>query len=675
LVKAIAVQAANQPALLATEGVKGVGVGVSGGNYGLLVLVDTTNNAAQLPPSLDGLPVKTMAVGTVHIIQCGANNPQAAFSLPVPLGVSGGNAILLPEGTLTCCLSGTIGFKVRDTSGTIGWISNDHVVGHGIDGCPNSAPIGTPEYEPGPIDNNCQPAQNIGTLARTVPINFSGGDNLVDCGLVQSSELDVSGDILNIGPQVNNVAPAFVGQVVRKNGRTSGCTEGTIAAVNVTINVDYNESAPCVTTCGIATFTNQVMYSPTPPSTSMSEPGDSGSPVVDALNNAVALNFATDNLGDGFGNPIGAVLSALNVNLASMASSQVVTRTSRFWFTHGFNLTDTNCVTLLKAIQANGSIMNLGFLTLPTADRNADDVVDAYDTLIEALSFYWRSSGVTGEPGGSQAAKLGGSSLCRVRKQLAVELIAATANAALLGTFPGNATYVNGGVTTNFPSDLISQAQTAAAGYDPVAIQTMTALLKKFNSSGLTNNLPNGLVECSTQTGKIPIVSGTQTNKLTLKQISQDPTLQSTCPGVNDSCAAAQVVVFANSTDPFAKAVFKASVNLNAYKNNMPARILCPVGDGGGPDAVWQILPSMGINGRQFTVSTAGSNFSTMLSVWTGNCLNGGSNLVQQICTANEIGLDGTQLTFTTDGTNTFFIVGEGPVGQYGKLKLTITSP
>jgi len=43
------------------------------------------------------------------------------------------------------------------------------------------------------------------------------------------------------------------------------------------------------------------------------------------------------------------------------------------------------------------------------------------------------------------------SGLCIARKQLAVELIAAYANTTLLGTFPPNATYVNGGTVTNFP--------------------------------------------------------------------------------------------------------------------------------------------------------------------------------------------------------------------------------
>jgi len=668
--RAIAVQAANQRALLATEGVKGVGIGLSGGSLSLLVLVDTTNNAAQLPSSLNGLPVTVRAVGAIHAGVCGGNNPQVAYPLPVPLGVSGGNALLFGG----CCASGTIGFKVRDNaSGTIGWISNNHVVGHGTDGCPSTAPIGTPEYQPGSVDTTpaCSAGQPIGVLSRTIPIDFTGADNLVDCGFVQSSDLDVSDTILNLGPQVNNVVPAFVGQNVQKNGRTTDCTEGTVAAVNLTAVIDYSESAPCATTCGTATYTNQIMVTPTPPATAFAEPGDSGSPIVDSDNNAVGLLFAGDSLGDAIGNPIGAVLSALNVSLASGVSSQAVTRTSRFWFTHGYSTNDTSCATLLSAIQANGSVMALGFTTLPTANRNSDNVIDAYDTLIEALSFYWRSSGVTGEPGGTQADKLKASSLCTARKKLAVELIAATANASLLGAFPGNATYFNGTVTTNFPPDLISQAQAVDAGYDVVAIKTMTALLQKFNSSGVTNNLPNGLVECSQQSSK------------TLKQDSRDPMLQDTCPGVNNSCGAAQVVVFPNSSDPFAPAApFTTTVNLSTYTSNMPPSTLClnsssGLPAGGGPDAVWQIPPSIGTAGRQFTVSTAGSNFYTMLDVWTGSCGSTiGSNTLSEVaCAQNNIGLEGVQISFTTDGINTFYIVGEGPVGQFGSLKLTVTSP
>jgi hypothetical protein len=103
----------------------------------------------------------------------------------------------------------------------------------------------------------------------------------------------------------------------------------------------------------------------------------------------------------------------------------------------------------------------------------------------------------------------------------------------------------------------------------------------------------------------------------------------------------------------------------------MPTSTLCL--GGGGPDAVWQITPEVGTSGRHFTVSTAGSNFYTMLDVWTGSC--GSNNLTEVACADNNIGNYGVQLGFTADGTNTYYIVGEGPIGQFGKLKISITSP
>lgn len=649
--RAVAVQSVNQPALLATEGVFGVGVGATNGSLAIAILVDSTNRAAQLPSTLNDLPVSVRAVGAIRAASCGGSNPQITYPLPVPLGVSGGN--VLQAGDPSSCASGTIGFKVRDnTTGLIGWISNNHVVGHGTDGCPNTAPIGTPQYQPGPIDASpvCSSAQFIGTLNRVVPLVFGGANNEVDAAFVLSSDLAVSSDILNLGAQVNNVVPAFVGQVVRKNGRTSSCTEGIVTAINVTILVTYGSG------CSTAIFTNQIMYSPTAPSTTMSEHGDSGSPVVDANNNAVALNFALalDGSGNGYGNPMAAVLSALNVTLSSLASSQVVTRTSRFWFTHGFS-SETNCATLLKAMTFGGGILDLGFVQLPTANRNFDNVVDGTDAFIEALGFYWRGTGRTGENGGSQSAKVKASGLCTARKQLAVELIAATANSGLLGTWPGNATYVNGGTVTNFPADLIPQARAAAAGFDVGTIRSMTALLKLFNRSGLTNDLPNGLVECSPQPSK------------TLKPISRDPMTRATCPGVNNSCDSAEVVAFPTSANPFAPAVFTRGLSLNTYTNNMPS----PACGAGGRDAVWKILPDVGTATRSFTVTTAQSNFDTMLSVWRGTC----SNLVAVSCVDAFHDVRGESLSFQTDGIDTFFIVVEGPTGNIGKTKVTVTSP
>jgi hypothetical protein len=357
--------------------------------------------------------------------------------------------------------------------------------------------------------------------------------------------------------------------------------------------------------------------------------------------------------GDGTGTADG--ISDIIGTCGSSGSTQVVTRTSRFWFTHGYSTNDTTCATLLKAIQINGGRLNLGFISLPTGNHTADNVADANDALIEALSLYWRNSGKTGEDGGLQNQELKGSRLCKARKKLAVELTAAIANTRLLGTKPANATYFDGVTVTNFPANLIQQARTAASSDDINAVQSMTALLTKFNSSGLTNNFQSGLVECSAQKSK------------DLRKLSRDPTTQLTCPGVSTTCDSAEAVVFPNSGDPFASAVFARSVNLSKVIGSVQS----PSCSAGGRDAVWQVKPAVGTDGRQFTVTTDGSNFDTMISVWTGAC----SNLTEAACVNGVFGTGGEQLSFTTDGTSTFRIVVEGASGQYGKLKVKVTSP
>ncbi len=332
-----------------------------------------------------------------------------------------------------------------------------------------------------------------------------------------------------------------------------------------------------------------------------------------------------------------------------------ITRNSLYWFTHGYS-NDLTCVNLQRAIIANGGTMSIGFLCLPTANRNSDNVLDAADTFVEALGFYYRGKGVTGEPGGHQGDHSPGSRLCRARKKLAVELIAAIANNVLLGTGPEYASYSSNGVTVSFPPDLIDLAGIVAAGQDPVAAKDMTSVLKKFNNSGVTNDFPSELVECSPN------------DKRTLKSISRDPTTQFTCPGLNDNCAAAQEVFFQAKNPPYSKAKFTASANLENY----------PIGL-----AFWKVsLPTASAN-RTFRVSTDGSNFDTILNVLTGPCalvISNGTTVVDAsglTVVATATGSNSvTQISFTTDGTNTFFIeASPAPLAFPGNLKITVTSP
>jgi len=214
-----------------------------------------------------------------------------------------------------------------------------------------------------------------------------------------------------------------------------------------------------------------------------------------------------------------------------LGSQQCITRNAQFWFTHAYGTgAGTNCPSwcadLLDAIKINGAVVDLGFVRLPTGYHDSGSVLlDGTNALIEALGFYWKSAGRTGENDGTQNQKLPVSALCKQRKLLAIELIAATANVRLLGTQPSNCTYVvNGGTTTSSPADLLAQARQVAGGADPVACQTMTLLLRRFNNRGVTNNFVGNLAECSPVAAKM------------LRNISRDPTTQISCPGINNSC-------------------------------------------------------------------------------------------------------------------------------------------
>jgi hypothetical protein len=296
IVHATAVHEQHLRELMDLPGVHGVGIGEKSGHIGILILVDDESRMPYMPKTVEDMSAIIRAVGEITAHQ-------------INLGVDGGNNIVCDG----YCASGTVGFKVCDntTSGVGGFITNNHVAATGCPGlCPNKAPLGTNFFSPSFCDGG---TTNVGTLSRFIPIVLDDATlNYVDAAFVQSTDAQVSNNIQGIGPQNNSVVTAYLGQAVCKSGRTSGLTCGTVRGINLTISVNYSDDGHC----GTAILSNQVMYSPTSPYTVMSQPGDSGSPVVEANTNAaVALNFAGDISGDGFGNPIGVVLSALNVSL------------------------------------------------------------------------------------------------------------------------------------------------------------------------------------------------------------------------------------------------------------------------------------------------------------------------------------------------------------------------
>jgi hypothetical protein len=193
---------------------------------------------------------------------------------------------------------GTLGGIVRIES-TWGYIlSNNHILA-----ATNSGVSGDPIYQPGVTDGGRR-RDTIGHLHNFIRLDFSGGNNEVDCAIAKACDPwnpHVMRNVWGIGIP-NAIATASVGQAVRKSGRTTQITYGTILSDNATTRLSYGPGLTAV-------FVNQLQY------THMTQAGDSGSLVWDRDSlTVVGLHFAASGAGC-YGNKIQRVLSLLNVNL------------------------------------------------------------------------------------------------------------------------------------------------------------------------------------------------------------------------------------------------------------------------------------------------------------------------------------------------------------------------
>jgi len=153
-------------------------------------------------------------------------------------------------------------------------------------------------------------AAQAATTSVTAPTPVSGvalavPENHVDCALARPVDPAMfSDDIREIG-MVSGTMPLALGMQVRKTGRTTEHTTGSITLLNATVNVTYSTIAGPRT----ARFVGQVITQ------AMSQGGDSGSLIVDATENrAVGLLFAGSSLATIF-TPIDEVLRILNITI------------------------------------------------------------------------------------------------------------------------------------------------------------------------------------------------------------------------------------------------------------------------------------------------------------------------------------------------------------------------
>ena len=227
---------------------------------------------------------------------------------PVQLGVSGGN---INDMKFPYCFGGTIGSLVQDTSGNQYILSNNHVLAR-----ENKALIDEDIIQPGLIDQSpgCykDSADAVADLTAFKPLLFKG-TNYVDAAIakVRTDKVATNGSILGIGT-VNKdiIRDPIVGMGIKKSGRTTGLTKGSISAVHVSVKVKYSK--------GIGKFADQILITPG----GFSAGGDSGSLIVEDVDSnprPVGLLFAGSDTST-IANPISYVLSSFDVSMVGVSA-------------------------------------------------------------------------------------------------------------------------------------------------------------------------------------------------------------------------------------------------------------------------------------------------------------------------------------------------------------------
>ena len=322
LAEVFAIQERNTPSLMAIQDVVGTATSIDeNGQPFVVVYTERALGPGKLPPFVDGVRVREVVSGRVVAFKGppgggggggGSLDPKALQTPPIQMGTSGGWGYDLANGY---CCGGTLGSLVQIGS-TKYMLSNYHVLeADKVDGG-NGRTVsnGDPVIQPGLIDVGCNAnnAQVVGSMSVKNALPNSNVDAAV--AAVVSGMVDESGAILGIGTISSQTAGAFVGQAVKKMGRTTGLSRSAVDGLNATINVSYENE--CAGSAAFTkTFTGQIIISNR--GSKFLAGGDSGSLMVEDVTTnprAVGLLFAGSN-SLAVANPIDEVLGFLNASM------------------------------------------------------------------------------------------------------------------------------------------------------------------------------------------------------------------------------------------------------------------------------------------------------------------------------------------------------------------------
>ncbi|MDP4199075.1 MAG: hypothetical protein Q8922_14025 [Bacteroidota bacterium] len=284
-VVSLAVQSATQT-LMANAGIVGTGTAIAqDGSRHVMVFAASPSDAAQVPANIGGVATEVRVLGRVHALDVYTGE----YRPVVPSGVSVGNSRENSSGTIACVV---VKHGIRYI------LSNNHVLARS-----NDAVIGEPIVQPGRADNYGMPTGQIGVLSAYKKVSFTQS-NVFDAAVARMTTTSAYDEADQFAPS-HSWQDAVTGMAVKKVGRTTGITYGTIAATDVTLKVDYDNGMT-------ATSVNQI-YIQDP---NFLQAGDSGSLLVTQDgNHPVGLCFAGGTDG-AFANPIRPILNYFGVEIA-----------------------------------------------------------------------------------------------------------------------------------------------------------------------------------------------------------------------------------------------------------------------------------------------------------------------------------------------------------------------
>jgi hypothetical protein len=255
----------------------------------IVVFLENEGAKASVPARFEGFPVRTEVTGKFRALPTSVAEPAApsqanqisANRTGVVRPLIGGVSLSALAGT-KYIYAGTLGMVTYDNK----TLSNTHVLAMNPDDNAFLA-NGTALVQPGTLDGGQTTANEVGALENYIPITFSNPGhpvyNYADAAIasIDSGVEGLSGwQFGETGNyQVAGTTTVTEGDAVRKSGRTTGVTEGTVYAADALVAVDYGYG-------DTAYFADQILINQP-----FSDSGDSGS-VVDKGGSFVGLVFA-----------------------------------------------------------------------------------------------------------------------------------------------------------------------------------------------------------------------------------------------------------------------------------------------------------------------------------------------------------------------------------------------